>query len=298
VPLYEITKGELAPFKRLQGGAELYESQIEDLLWGNPDEFLGEPLFRVARQPTVSGGGKPDIVALDEAGRVVVIEVKRHVDRGQLAQCLEYAGWARGASLDELAGMYHAGPSNFFSEWQTFTDSLTPTVIKRSPRLVLVAHDFHGRTEQALQFLMDNHLPVRLVRVSIYEDAQSRRFVDVEGEFEPAFPTSSEEVTPVYSVDGQRVRLGDLLEAGFLQAGDALTWDRPRLGQSYTATLKENGAIELSNGESYASPSKAATVAAGLQSYDGWLAWKVERLDGALLKTVRQQFVEQAKAKE
>jgi len=42
VPLFEI-KGpsDLAPFRTLRGGAELYESEIEDLVWANPDELLG-----------------------------------------------------------------------------------------------------------------------------------------------------------------------------------------------------------------------------------------------------------------
>ena len=56
MPLYEIARGELVPFKRLQG-AGLYEDQMEALLWGNPDEFLGEPLFRVARQATLTWKG-------------------------------------------------------------------------------------------------------------------------------------------------------------------------------------------------------------------------------------------------
>jgi Holliday junction resolvase-like predicted endonuclease len=107
VPLFEIdTAGELVPFRRLRGGAELYEREIEDLAWANPEEITGETLFLVQRQPQLRDGGKPDIVALDRSGRVVVVEVKREFDRGQLAQCLEYAGWARRTNLDELAQMY------------------------------------------------------------------------------------------------------------------------------------------------------------------------------------------------
>jgi hypothetical protein len=43
----------------------------------------------------------PHIVAPDRSVRVVVIGVKRNVDRVQLAQCLEYGGRARNTSLDE-----------------------------------------------------------------------------------------------------------------------------------------------------------------------------------------------------
>jgi hypothetical protein len=119
-----------------------------------------------------------------------VIEVKRDVDRGQLAQCLEYAGWARTTNLDELAGLYHAGSDTFWSDWQDFTESSVPVRVLRSPRLILVARDFHGRTGSAFEFLVENNLPVRLIRVSLYEDAQKRRFVDVEGEHEPALASA------------------------------------------------------------------------------------------------------------
>ena len=52
-------------------------------------------------------------------------------------------------------------------------------VLSRRPRLILVARDFHGRTESAFEFLIENGLPVKLIRVSVYEDLQDRRFVDV-----------------------------------------------------------------------------------------------------------------------
>src|SRR5205807_10190207 len=134
----------------LLAGAELYEREIEQLLWDNLEVFTGEPLFPLARQPKIEGGGIPDIVALDDSGRVMVIEVKRDIERSQLAQCLEYAGWARLTNLDELAGLYEGGPEHrgiesFFRDWLEFTDTSTPVTINPKPRLYLVARDFEGR---------------------------------------------------------------------------------------------------------------------------------------------------------
>lgn len=170
MPLFEIAdETSLLAFQQLHGGSQLYESEIEKLVWDNFEELTGEPLFPVARQPILGGGGRPDIVALDNAARVVVIEVKRDIDRRQLAQCLEYAGWARTTNLDELARMYHGGPDAFFAAWQEFNDAAAPTPVRRAPRLILIARDFHGRTGSALEFLVENHLPVRLVRVALYE---------------------------------------------------------------------------------------------------------------------------------
>ena len=170
MPLFEVEEGELVPFRRLVGGADLYEKEIEGLLWSNLEEFTGDTLYPIARQAKLPSGGIPDVVALDKSGRVVVFEVKRDVDRKQLAQCLEYAGWARQTNLDELAGMYHDGSSAFWEGWQEFTESSTPVVVNPHPRLVLVARDFQDRTESAFEFLKDNKVPVALVRVAIYED--------------------------------------------------------------------------------------------------------------------------------
>jgi hypothetical protein len=41
VPLFEIRAADLLAFRALRGGAQLYESEIEDLVWSNPDELTG-----------------------------------------------------------------------------------------------------------------------------------------------------------------------------------------------------------------------------------------------------------------
>ena len=182
MPLYEVTDEELVPFRRISSGSDLYEREIEDLMWDNIEAFTGDALFRVCRQPTLATGGRPDIVALDRNGRVHVIEIKRDIDRGQLAQCLEYAGWAKGTNLDELAGMFHEGQDEFFSAWTEFTESTAPQLVSDSPRLTLVARDFDDRTAGALDFLTDSNLPISVLRVTVYEDQERRRFVDFDYE--------------------------------------------------------------------------------------------------------------------
>jgi hypothetical protein len=295
VPLYEIAAvDDLKPFRRLAGGADLYESEIEDLFWANPDEFLGEPLLLIARQATLKAGGRPDVVALSKDARVAVIEVKRDVDRNQLAQCLEYAGWARTTSLDELAGMYHRGPDAFFADWQEFTGDMVPVVINPRPRMVLIARTFHGRTHSALDFLIENGVPVELLEVSIYEDAAHRRFVHVESEYEPEFapPDVAAESASDTKIEGRRITIPDLMEAELLHVGDRLVWERPRLGVVYRATITDSGAIELEDGRSFATPSSAAKHAAQIPACDGWYAWRLERPDGTtLLHDLRRELL-------
>ncbi len=294
LPLFEIAADDsLVPFRQLAGGAELYESEIEQLLWDNLDDFTGEPLFRVARQPTLEAGHRPDVVALDPTGHVIVVEIKRDVDRLQLAQCLEYAGWARTTNLDELAGMYYLGANRFFTDWQDFTDSATPVVVSSPPRLLLAARDFHGRTGAAFDFLAENGLPIGLVAVRMYVDQQGRRFVDVELEEDElgdddALPTQRPRNSHTL-LSGRRVRVTDLMDADLLAPGQELVWDRPRLGQTYRAQVTDNGAIELEDGRVYSSVSKAACEAADIAAYDGWYAWGA---DGVSLHDLRKQLID------
>lgn len=298
MPLFEVNADdELVPFRKLAGAADLYEKQLEDLIWANIEDFTGESLLPIARQPSIGSGGRPDIVALDTNANVVVIEIKRDVDRSQLAQCLEYAGWARTASLDEIAGIHHRGKDLFFTDWQDFTESEVPEVLSRAPRLMLMARDFQGRTESAFEFLIENSVPVTIVRITVYEDQPGRRFIDVEGEHEPELPPGiTESVTRQrveHKIAGRRVQLSDLLNADLIMVGEKLEWERPRRGEIFRGTVMENGAIQIEDGRTFSAPSRAALEAAGIAAVDGWFAWRVPRLDSSLAD-LRAKLIEAA----
>lgn len=300
MPLFEVTAQGLVPFRQVLPGADLYESEIEDLVWSDLEAFLGETLFPIARQARLTGGGRPDVLALDESGRVVVIEIKRDVDRSQLAQCLEYAGWARSTNLDELAALYHGGSAAFFTDWQDFTDTNTPVVVNRAPRIVLVARSFEDRTRSAFDFLRENGLPVSVVPVAVYEDAEHRRFIDVEADHEPtvggggtAGDSGGGGPTPVM-YQGRRAQIADLIAAGLVEVGESLEFPRPRRGELFRATVLADGTIQTEDGQIWPSPSRAAMNVANVPSYDGWHAWRLPRLGGIKLDQLRQRLVAEA----
>jgi hypothetical protein len=235
----------------------------------------------------------------------VVIEVKRDVDRGQLAQCLEYAGWARLTNLDEIAGLYnrapqHCGPEAFFNDWQDFTETTTPQVINPTPRLYLVARDFEDRTRSALDFLQENGLPITVAPVTIYEDSAGRRIVDVDTEHEPTVPTVPavipRETRQSLTIGDRRVTVTDLIDAGLLHPDEPVEFIRPRLGKRYEAMIRPDGVFLLPDGSEERSPSGAAMRAASVVAYDGWYAWRVVRLGGIRLHELREQFMERSAA--
>lgn len=94
--------------------------------------------------------------------------------------------------------------------------------------------------------------------------------------------------------DGRRVEIADLVDAGLLTHGQGLVWKRPRLGETYRATLADAAMIRLDDGREYATPSGAAMHAAGLQAYDGWYAWRLDADERPRLHDLRAELNRQA----
>ena len=78
--------------------------------------------------------------------------------------------------------------------------------------------------------------------------------------------------------------VADLVAAGLLRAGVELHLAQG--GRVATATVSTSGEL-IVDGVAYASPSKAAATALGLQSSNGWTTWHVENSAGPTLAQLR-----------
>lgn len=294
--LYRIDdEGEgLVAFTKYSASEGLYESEVEDLLWENLDDLLGTPLFKIARQAHLPHGGKPDIVALDSAGRPVIVEVKRDMDRSQLAQALEYAGWARSSNLQEIAALYSSGLEQFWSDWLEFTGTEQPVSIVAAPRMVLAAASFHDRTQSALDFLRENGLPLMVLTIGMYRDAEGNKFLDVDRE--GMLNSTQRTVVPTEGAGDVQaparrsfgVSVADLLSAGLLREGEILSWHRPRTNRTHQVTVERDGRLRLPTGQIASSLSGAASAVAGGGSFPGWECWRSE--SGRLLYDLRGEL--------
>lgn len=126
---------------------------------------------------------------------------------------------------------------------------------------MLVARDFDGRSDAELSYLTENDLPITVLRVVVYEDQDERRFIDVGADHEIDLPVGdgAGRTAPTrYEIDGRRIAVSDLLDAGLLDPDTPVTWSRPRIGASYSAAVLGTGQIRLDHGRTFASPSRAA----------------------------------------
>lgn len=96
-----------------------------------------------------------------------------------------------------------------------------------------------------------------------------------------------------YLLGGRRVKVSDLLSAGLLRPGATLTFRRRRAGELHKAEVLESGHIQLEDGRTFATPSRAAAAAADVHALDGWHAWAVEGV-GASIDSLRQRLLDEA----
>jgi len=78
------------------------------------------------------------------------------------------------------------------------------------------------------------------------------------------------------------LKLSDLLNAGLLQIGDELIWERRVQKVTHVAVLNSNCTIETSDKRIHRTPSGAAKHLNGNKPVDGWLAWKLKKSDVSL----------------
>lgn len=76
------------------------------------------------------------------------------------------------------------------------------------------------------------------------------------------------------------------MRAGTLKANEKVVIRR-RSAPPVRGTLEPDGRIKIGT-SSYATPSKAARVALDLKAADGWVRWRVPRLDYQTLAEIRE----------
>jgi hypothetical protein len=166
----------------------LLESDIEKWLADKPKLLLpNEELLVIAQ--SVAGQSMADVLALDALGRLVIVEIKRHLsDRTVVGQLLEYAARLKSASFEELqnyARRYN-GDNNFdlYAAFQNFAEGvkLTKEEFGREHRVFIVAPDSDANLRLIVDWLKSYNVPIEFVPFTIYADVQGGpRFLQFEG---------------------------------------------------------------------------------------------------------------------
>lgn len=153
--LWNVESGKLCEVKT---SSPKTEAMVEDWIANDPS-IIGLDLLIIARQHTTTYGSKLDLLGMDRAGDLTLIELKRDkTPRNVVAQALDYGSWVHGLStrdVHNIAANYLQRPlSDAFR--QKFDVNL-PESLNSSHNLLIVASSFDPSSRRIVEYLAEAH---------------------------------------------------------------------------------------------------------------------------------------------
>ncbi len=141
IKLWSITAGKLVDVAKANFSDAHKEKDLEGWVSQNPS-LLGPDLNVVGRQVYIPKVGPLDLLAVDDNGRLVIVEFKRQQStRDTIAQILDYASAIRLMTVEQLRGLPNVNASEI--------DRIT----KSEPAMVLVAAEADESAERIVDYL-------------------------------------------------------------------------------------------------------------------------------------------------
>lgn len=223
--------------KRLQEDQVDSELLLEDLII-NDVGILNDNWLIVGRQVTTDFNSYIDLLALDAAGTLIVIELKRaKTPREVVAQAIDYASWAENIEVDKLAEIYEKYSKKYLNSNESlnqaiinkFGSDLTEEDINQSHQIVVVGSELDSSTERIVQYLSDKNIPINVLFFRVFVDGEnkylSRAWLLDPIETQSMVTSSSRDSEPwnneFYVSYGHEMRRdwNDAIKYGFISAG-------------------------------------------------------------------------------
>ena len=164
------------------------EKTLHDWLESNPEGILEhKELLIIGREVTTDLGASIDLLGVDRAGSVVVVELKRaKTPRDTVAQALEYAAFAERLDAEQLeiiSRTYMNDESLNFSEHhrQHFELGESDAVaFNKDQRIVIVCQEVAPQIRQTAQFLNSKGVNVTCVEFAFFQAEGGGRLMSQE----------------------------------------------------------------------------------------------------------------------
>lgn len=219
MPIFELDEGRPRLVQPMQPLAGSFAQEVGALVTHHLAAIAGEPLLVVrTRAAAAERGDLPELLALDAAGRPVVVEVAQVLDDDAIVAALRRGGAAARLTTSDLARAYHADPGRFAVDFAAFREHVpvgAQTSRRDGVRLLLLCSEVAAEAADTLAFLRGPARQVEVLQVGVVR-GDERRLLDVsplalhEGSRRSVEPTalrlvrSSEAFATVMAYDEQR----------------------------------------------------------------------------------------------
>jgi hypothetical protein len=232
--LWRIDKG----LNRLSAALLENESLLEDCIHSDI-RILNDGWLVIGRQIRTDYGGIIDLLAVDNSGTLIVIELKKDLTpRDVVAQAIDYAAWTQSLSADVVAGIFERYATAYKPELrqktldEAFKDRfgivLAAEDLNHAHQIVVVASRLDPSTERIVSYLAGRGIEINVVFFQVFADGDRRIlsrvwFIDPVEAMAQTPDSSSKsrewngEYYASFGVDESR-DWGDALEYGFISA--------------------------------------------------------------------------------
>jgi hypothetical protein len=162
--------------------AGIIERNLQALIRQSPGAFfqeMGERLLLIGEEvkPSTIVADRIDLLALDDEGRAVVIELKRGNERLQLLQALYYAAMLSHWNLEQLLEERGRLTNRTASEAEVdLRDHIGPDLssVNQVQRVILIAEEFDWEVLCTAEWMNERYdLDIRCFRIALSSDASS-----------------------------------------------------------------------------------------------------------------------------
>jgi hypothetical protein len=149
------------------------ESRLEDVLEQDVSVLGLDALLVIGRQVITKYGKRVDLLALDVAGTLYVIELKKdRTPREVVAQALDYGFWVRQLDDNDISEIYaRQNPGEALGQaFRTFFDQEAPVPLNDAHQLIIVASELDASTERIVSYASDYDIPLNVVFFQYFKD--------------------------------------------------------------------------------------------------------------------------------
>ena len=152
--LFQISGTRLTPAKRKPLDLETkIETWVADDL-----TLIGVHGLVIGRQIATHHGKFIDILAMDEDGNLVIIELKRdRSPRDIVAQVLDYASWVRRLSTGDVHALAQTLDLSLAKSYSDKFGTSLPQTLNASHQMVVVASEVDEGTKRIIEYLSEEH---------------------------------------------------------------------------------------------------------------------------------------------
>jgi hypothetical protein len=154
--LFKVQNGQLV---KATAKALAKESMIEDWVAKDP-ALLGLDAIIIGRQVPTDHGKYIDLLALDRAGGIIIVELKKdRTPREIVAQVLDYASWIRGLTTAQVYSIaeHYRKAERLSSTFQSHFGDRIPERLNSSHSMLIVASELDDASKRIVEYLSEEH---------------------------------------------------------------------------------------------------------------------------------------------